>query len=74
MARIEEAALHDRLEWDTPLFRTALRQYELALPYAVVSEGVTERLRYPERAVMLSVLVGAIREVAAALDARGLYP
>jgi glutamate dehydrogenase (NAD(P)+) len=57
VARIEEAALHDRLEWDTPLFRTALAQYEQALPYAGVSEGVAERLRYPERAVMLSVPV-----------------
>ncbi len=55
MARIEEAALHDRLEWDTPLFRTAVAQYEQALPYADVSDAVAERLRYPERAVMLSV-------------------
>ena len=30
---------------------------ELALPYADVSEAVAERLRYPERAVMLSVPV-----------------
>jgi glutamate dehydrogenase (NAD(P)+) len=57
MAQIEEAASHTHLEWDTPLFRTAVAQYEQALPYADVSEGVAERLRYPERAIMLSVPV-----------------
>jgi len=57
MAQIEEAASHIHLEWDTPLFRTAVAQYEQALPYADVSEGVAERLRYPERAIMLSVPV-----------------
>ena len=57
VARIEETAAHTHLEWDTPLFRTALAQYEQALPYADVSEAVAERLRYPERAVMLSVPV-----------------
>jgi len=44
-----------RLEWDTPLFRTALQQFELALPYADVTESIAERLRYPERAVMVTV-------------------
>ncbi len=57
MAQIEEAASHTHLEWDTPLFRTAVAQYEQALPYADVSDGVAERLRYPERAIMLSVPV-----------------
>src|SRR5918995_4140998 len=57
MAQIEVAALHTELEWDTPLFRTAVAQYEQALPYADVSEAVAERLRYPERAIMLSVPV-----------------
>ena len=57
MARIEEAASHTHLEWDTPLFRTAVAQYEQALPFADVSDGVAERLRYPERAIMLSVPV-----------------
>jgi glutamate dehydrogenase (NAD(P)+) len=45
------------LEWDTPLFRTAQTQLEQALPYANVSENVAERLRYPERAIMVSVPV-----------------
>ena len=55
MAQIQEAASTIQLEWDTPLFRTAIAQFEQALPYADVSEAVAERLRYPERAVMLSV-------------------
>ena len=42
------------LEWDTPLFRTAIRQFEQALPHAEVPSVVSERLRYPERAVMVS--------------------
>ncbi len=57
MAKIEEAASHTHLEWDTPLFRTSIAQYEQALPYADVSEAVAERLRYPERAIMVSVPV-----------------
>jgi len=57
VAQIEESAGHVHLEWDTPLFETAIAQYELALPYADISEAVAERLRYPERAVMLSVPV-----------------
>ena len=42
------------LEWDTPLFRTALAQYEQALPSAGVQPEVAERLRFPERAFMVS--------------------
>ena len=57
VARLEETAAQAHLEWDTPLFETAVAQYELALPHADVSEAVAERLRYPERAVMLSVPV-----------------
>ena len=45
------------LEWDTPLFRTALAQFEQAIPYADVNESIAERLRYPERAVMVAVPV-----------------
>jgi glutamate dehydrogenase (NAD(P)+) len=32
-----------------------LQQFELALPYAEVNESIAERLRYPERAVMVTV-------------------
>ena len=34
MALIEEAASDIHLEWDAPLFRTAITQFEQALPYA----------------------------------------
>ena len=57
MSSVEETAAHTHLEWDTPLFGTAIAQYEQALPFADVSDAVAERLRYPERAVMLSVPV-----------------
>ncbi len=56
MAEVEELlAEQARLEWDTPLFRTALAQFEQAIPYADVNESIAERLRYPERAVMVAV-------------------
>jgi glutamate dehydrogenase (NAD(P)+) len=45
------------LEWETPLYRTALAQYEQALPHADVEEFVAERLRYPERSLVVSVPV-----------------
>ena len=45
------------LEWDTPLFRQALTQFDQALPAAEVSPEVAERLRYPERSLVSSVPV-----------------
>jgi glutamate dehydrogenase (NAD(P)+) len=44
-----------QLEWDTPLFRTALAQFEQAIPHAEVNESIISRLRHPERAVMVAV-------------------
>ena len=55
MARVEEPALGHELEWDSPLFRMALTQFELALPAAGIDPGIAERLRFPERALMVSV-------------------
>jgi glutamate dehydrogenase (NAD(P)+) len=55
VAKVEE--LPAQLEWDTPLFRTAQAQFEQAIPYADVNESIAERLRYPERAVMVAVPV-----------------
>ncbi|MHB8643955.1 MAG: Glu/Leu/Phe/Val family dehydrogenase [Gaiellaceae bacterium] len=43
------------LEWDTPLFRQALTQYEQALHHASVGDAVAERLRFPERALIVSI-------------------
>ena len=56
MTELEELSAEEgRLEWDTPLFRTAMTQFEQAIPYAEVNESIAERLRYPERAVMVTV-------------------
>jgi glutamate dehydrogenase (NAD(P)+) len=57
VARLDEAVVGDPLEWDSPLFRTAVSQFEQALGPADVSASVAERLRYPERATMVSVPV-----------------
>jgi glutamate dehydrogenase (NAD(P)+) len=55
VSRVEEPALEQPLEWDSPLFKQALTQLEQALPAADVEVSVAERLRYPERALMVSV-------------------
>ena len=57
MARVDETLVQEPLEWDSPLFRTAVSQFEQALGHAEVSQAVAERLRYPERATMVSVPV-----------------
>lgn len=54
MASIHEADVHAPLEWDTPLFRTAIAQYDQAVPHADIHPDVAERLRYPERAFIVS--------------------
>jgi glutamate dehydrogenase (NAD(P)+) len=58
VARIDEVSVEEQpLEWDTPLFRTAVAQYEEALTHADIDPDASERLRTPERAVMVSVPV-----------------
>jgi glutamate dehydrogenase (NAD(P)+) len=57
VATVGELPQVGSLEWDTPLFRTALTQFEQAIPYADINESIAERLRYPERAVMVAVPV-----------------
>jgi glutamate dehydrogenase (NAD(P)+) len=59
MAKIDEVTVDQPpLEWDTPLFRTAVAQFEEALTHAPeVDPGIAERLRNPERAIMVSVPV-----------------
>ena len=42
------------LEFDTPLYRTAIAQFDQAVPYADVDPGIAERLRYPERSIIVS--------------------
>jgi glutamate dehydrogenase (NAD(P)+) len=59
MAKVDEVTVDQPpLEWDTPLFRTAVAQFEEALTHAPeVDPGIAERLRNPERAIMVSVPV-----------------
>jgi glutamate dehydrogenase (NAD(P)+) len=58
VAKVDEVSVDQLpLEWDTPLFRTAVAQYEEALTHADVDGAAAERLRYPERAIMVSVPV-----------------
>ena len=54
MASTQEGLAHAALEWETPLFRTALAQYDEAVPYAGIAEGVAERLRFPERSIIVT--------------------
>ena len=49
----ETVDVEPQFEWDTPLYRQALAQFEQALPYADANPAVVERLRFPERAVMV---------------------
>jgi glutamate dehydrogenase (NAD(P)+) len=53
----ETVDVEPQFEWDTPLFRQALAQFEQALPNADASPPVAERLRFPERAVIVSIPV-----------------
>jgi glutamate dehydrogenase (NAD(P)+) len=52
-----EALAHAPLEWDTPLYRMAVAQFDHAVPIADISDAVAERLRYPERSIIVSVPV-----------------
>jgi glutamate dehydrogenase (NAD(P)+) len=45
------------IEWDTPLFRQARTQFDHALEHADISARVAERLRFPERSLIVSVPV-----------------
>jgi glutamate dehydrogenase (NAD(P)+) len=52
-----EALAHAPLEWDTPLYRMAVAQFDQAVPIADIHEDIAERLRYPERSIIVSVPV-----------------
>jgi glutamate dehydrogenase (NAD(P)+) len=54
MASIDEAELHAQLEFHTPLYRTAVAQFDEAVPHADVHADIAERLRYPERSFIVS--------------------
>jgi glutamate dehydrogenase (NAD(P)+) len=58
VAKVDETSVEElALEWDTPLFRMALGQFEQALEHADVPESVAERLRVPERSTIVGVPV-----------------
>jgi glutamate dehydrogenase (NAD(P)+) len=52
-----EALAHAQLEWDTPLYRMAVAQFDLAVPVARIPDDIAERLRFPERSIIVSVPV-----------------
>ena len=53
MAKVAEPV--HALEWDTPLYRQALTQLDHALSYANIPEFVANRLRSPERALIVTL-------------------
>jgi glutamate dehydrogenase (NAD(P)+) len=57
VASTPEALAQAPLEWDTPLYRMAVSQFEQAVRIAEVPDAIAERLRFPERALMVSVPV-----------------
>ena len=57
MASTPEALASAQLEWDTPLYRMAVSQFEQAVQVARIPDEIAERLRFPERAIMVSVPV-----------------
>jgi glutamate dehydrogenase (NAD(P)+) len=58
MAEVQDVSPdYGHLEWETPLYGQAITQFEQALPHAAVGDAVAERLRYPERSLVVSVPV-----------------
>ena len=54
MASTEHVPSFAHLEFDTPLYRTAIAQFDQAVPHADVADGIAERLRHPERSIIVS--------------------
>jgi glutamate dehydrogenase (NAD(P)+) len=52
-----EALAHAQLEWDTPLYRMAVAQFDQAVPFAQIPDDIAERLRFPERSTIVSIPV-----------------
>jgi glutamate dehydrogenase (NAD(P)+) len=57
VASLPEALGEAHLEWDTPLYRTAVAQFDQAIAVSDVEDEVAERLRFPERAIIVSIPV-----------------
>jgi len=58
MAAIEQVPSYAGLEYDTPLYRTAIAQFDEAVPHADVDPGIAERLRHPERSFIVACPIG----------------
>ena len=54
MAGLQEVSEREPLEWENPLFNTALSQFEQALDYCEIADAIAERLRFPERALIVA--------------------
>jgi glutamate dehydrogenase (NAD(P)+) len=57
VASVPDELAHAQLEWDTPLYRMAVAQFDQAVPVAGIPDDVAERLRYPERSTIVSIPV-----------------
>jgi glutamate dehydrogenase (NAD(P)+) len=57
VASTPEALAQAPLEWDTPLYRMAVAQFDQAVPVAEIPEDIAERLRFPERSIIVSIPV-----------------
>jgi glutamate dehydrogenase (NAD(P)+) len=57
VASVPDELEHAQLEWDTPLFRMAVAQFDQAVPIAGIPDAVAERLRFPERSIIVSIPV-----------------
>jgi len=57
MASVPDELAHAQLEWDTPLYRMAVAQFDQAVPVADIPDDVAERLRFPERSTIVSIPV-----------------
>jgi glutamate dehydrogenase (NAD(P)+) len=57
VASLPEALGEAHLEWDTPLYRMAVAQFDQAIAATDIEDGVAERLRFPERAIIVSIPV-----------------
>jgi glutamate dehydrogenase (NAD(P)+) len=54
VAGLQEVSEREPLEWENPLFNTALSQFEQALDYCEIADAIAERLRFPERALIVA--------------------
>jgi glutamate dehydrogenase (NAD(P)+) len=57
VASLPDELAHAHLEWDTPLYRMAVAQFDQAVQVADIPDDIAERLRYPERSTIVSIPV-----------------